>query len=279
MTGVEANGTGTLRLSKHEGAGNDFLVLVDLDDAIHLTDSEVVILCDRRRGVGADGVMRLLPGDGKADITMELRNADGGAAETSGNGLRCLAQAAVDAGLVRPPRFTVATGAGVATIDFEHAGDPGSARATVDMGSVQLIGPELRDPAGRPAQRADTGNPHLVVRCEDPAQIDLAAAGPALAADYAEGINVEFVAPGPGPDEITLRVYERGVGETWACGSGSCAAAAVARAWGLVGDRVLVRNRGGTLEVTLGQKDGDPVLLSGPVRRVAEIEIERSVLR
>jgi len=275
---MQTTSTGTLRLSKHEGAGNDFLVLVDLDDEIHLSDAEVVALCDRRRGIGADGVIRLLSGAGRADVGMELRNADGGVAETSGNGLRCLAQAAVDAGIVKSSRFTVATGAGVATVDFEPA-EGSTARATVDMGSVALVGPPVTDPEGRPAQRADTGNPHLVVRCDDPNEVDLASASLALAAGYPDGINVEFIAPGPGPDEITMRVYERGVGETWACGSGSCAAAAVARSWGLVGDRVLVRNPGGTLEVALGEKDGDPVLLSGPVRRVAEVEIDRSVLR
>jgi diaminopimelate epimerase len=272
-------GAGTLRLSKHEGAGNDFLVLLDPSDEVHLSDAEVRNLCDRHRGVGADGVIRLGPGGGRADVSMELHNADGSLAETSGNGLRCLAQAAVDAALVRAPRFTVATGAGVASVEFEGLTIDGSARATVDMGVVCLIGTSRHDPNGRLAQQADTGNPHLVVRCEDPAAIDLAILGPELAAEYPGGINVEYIAPGPGPDEITMRVWERGVGETWACGSGSCAAAAVARSWGLVGEHVLVRNPGGTLEVSLGDKDGDPVLLGGPVRRVAEVVVDRSVLQ
>jgi len=265
---------GLLRLSKHEGAGNDFLVLLDPEDELRLSDAEVRSLCDRHRGVGADGVIRVGPGNGRADLSMELHNADGGIAETSGNGLRCLAQAAVDADLVSPPSFTVATGAG----DYEATESPGSARATIDMGAVRLVGPAATDPSGRPTQRADTGNPHLVVRCEDPADIDLAVVGPELAAGFADGVNVEFIAPGPGRDEITLRVWERGVGETWACGSGSCAAAAVARAWGLVGSNVLVRNPGGTLEVALGEKDGDPVFLGGPVRRVADVVVDRSVL-
>jgi diaminopimelate epimerase len=274
---METEDTATLRLSKHEGAGNDFLVMVDLEDRCRLSDAEVQSLCDRRRGVGADGLIRILGGDGRADLTMELRNADGGPAETSGNGLRCLAQAAVEAGLVEPPRFSVGTGAGVATIEFE-AVTAVAARATVDMGVVRLVGPPGTDRDGRPLQRADTGNPHVVVRCEDPALVDLAVEASVLAAAEPAGANVEYIAAGPGEGEITMRVYERGVGETWACGSGSCAAAAAARSWGLVGDRVSVRNRGGTLEVALGRKDGDPVLLSGPVRRVATIEIDRSVL-
>lgn len=269
----------TLRLSKHDAAGNDFLVLLDVDDAIQLEVAEVRSLCDRRRGVGADGVIRVLRGSGQAEVSMELHNADGGRAETSGNGLRCAAQAAVDAGLVSPPRFTVATLAGVARVDFERLEAPGWARAVVDMGPVRLVGPPTADRAGRRAQRADIGNPHLVVRCEDPAEIELATVGPELAAGFAEGINVEYVAPGPGQGELTMRVWERGVGETWACGSGSCAAAVVARAWGLVDGVVAVRNPGGTLEVSLGEKDGDPVLLGGPVRRLAEIVIDRRVLQ
>lgn len=269
---------GRLRLSKHEGAGNDFLVVLDPADGLRLSEAEVRNLCDRHRGVGADGVIRVGPGDGRADLTMDLHNADGGAAETSGNGLRCLAQAAVDAGLVQPPRFTVATAAGVVTVDFERTGNPEGDRAIVDMGAVTLVGAARTDPDGRPAQQADTGNPHLVVRCDDPAGIDLATLGPRAATEFPDGVNVEYVAAGPGPDELTMRVFERGVGETWACGSGSCAAAAVARSWGMVGDTVRVRNPGGTLEVTLGAKDGDPVLLGGPVRRVADVVIDRRVL-
>ncbi|HXR55051.1 MAG TPA: hypothetical protein VN793_08380, partial [Acidimicrobiales bacterium] len=132
--------SGTLRLSKHEGAGNDFLVLLDPSDQVRLTEAEVRRLCDRHRGVGADGVIRVGPGNGRAELSMELHNADGGLAETSGNGLRCLAQAAVDGALVRPPRFTVATGAGVATVDYQSSDIPGSAKATVDMGAVRLVG-------------------------------------------------------------------------------------------------------------------------------------------
>jgi diaminopimelate epimerase len=275
---MSSDGTDTLRLSKHEGAGNDFLVLLDPFDQLRLTETEVRSLCDRHRGVGADGLIRVGPGTGGAEVSMELHNADGGLAETSGNGLRCLAQAAVEAALVDPPRFAVATGAGLATVDYQGGDGAGRARATVTLGAVRLVGPATTDPAGRPSQRVDTGNPHLVVRCDDPAAIDLAVVGPQLAAEFPDGINVEFITTGPRQDEITMRVWERGVGETWACGSGSCAAAAAAHAWGLVGTSVSVRNPGGTLEVALGEKDGDPVLLGGPVRRVADVVVDRSVL-
>lgn len=268
-----------LHLTKHEGTGNDFLVLVDLDDSTRLSNVEVARLCDRRRGVGADGLIRILASPGLADVAMELRNADGGVAETSGNGLRCLAQAAVDAGVVESPRFSVATGDRVATVEFKPTDVTGLAWATVDMGPVELVGPTMREGSGRQAQRVHTGNPHLVVACEDPSAVDVLGQGAALGADYPDGINVEFVAFGPRSDELTMRVFERGVGETWACGTGSCAAAAAARSWGLVGDRVVVRNPGGPLEVVLGPKDGDSASLRGPVRRIATITVERNVLR
>ena len=98
-----------MRATKHEGAGNDFLVVVDPDDAIRFSVAQVRLLTDRRRGIGADGLIRVGPGRAGSDLSMELHNADGGQAEMSGNGIRCLAQAAVDAGMVAPPRFTVAT--------------------------------------------------------------------------------------------------------------------------------------------------------------------------
>ncbi|MGH9047479.1 MAG: diaminopimelate epimerase [Acidimicrobiales bacterium] len=276
---MPTGGTETLEFSKHEGAGNDFLVVLDPTDVLHLSEAEVRRLCDRRRGVGADGVIRVGPGDGRADLSMELHNADGGLAETSGNGLRCLAQAAVDGALVRGPRFTVLTGAGLATVDYEPSERAATARVNVAMGVVTLVGETVTTAGGHMVQRAETGNPHLVVRCEDPAQLDVATLGAEMAAEYPGGINVEFIAPGPGAGEITMRVFERGAGETRACGSGSCAAAVIARAWGLVeGERVLVRNPGGTLEVALGAEDGDPVVLGGPVRRVARVTVERSVL-
>lgn len=269
-----------LAFSKHEGAGNDFLVLIDADGDLRLDAAEVRALCDRRRGVGADGVVRVRRGDGLgfADLGMELRNADGTVAEMSGNGIRCLAQAAVDAGLVRAGRFTVATAAGVRAVDYQPGELPGRAWASVDMGEVTL-GEELPGPVeGRRARRVTVGNPHLVLLGGDPACVDVATLGPRIGSEHPGGINVEFVAPGPGPDELELRVWERGVGETLACGTGSCAAAAAAHAWGLVGERVRVHNPGGTLEVALGAKQGDPVVLAGPVRRVADVVVDRSLL-
>ncbi len=149
----------------------------------------------------------------------------------------------------------------------------------MDLGTARL-GPE-RTPAlaERRARQVDVGNPHLVLWGADPAGIDVTELGTKLQGDFPEGINVEFIAPGPGPDTLTLRVFERGVGETLACGTGTAAAAAAAHAWGLVGTTVDVHNPGGTLRAELRPDagsttidGGDTVVLSGPVAFVAEVE-------
>ena len=107
-----------MHATKHEGAGNDFLVVLDPDDAVRFSVAQVRLLADRRRGIGADGIIRVGPGRGGCDLSMQLHNADGSEAEMSGNGIRCLAQAAVDAGLVSPPGFTVATAGGRRTVEY-----------------------------------------------------------------------------------------------------------------------------------------------------------------
>jgi diaminopimelate epimerase len=260
----------SLHLTKHHGAGNDFLVLVDMGDTAPLEPAVVRALCDRRFGLGADGAIRVHPAGDEADLAMELLNADGSVAEMSGNGIRCLAQAAVDLGLVVPPSFTVLTLGGVRTIEYLPGEQPGSAVASVDMGEVNL-GPDQPQQFGdRRARRVDLGNPHLVLLGPDPSDLDIAGLGSQLQEVHPGGINVEFISVGPGTDAITLRVWERGAGETFACGTGSVAAVAAAHSWGLVGETVDVHNPGGTLQVSL---DGGRTRLKGPVRKVAEIDV------
>lgn len=258
-------------LTKHHGVGNDFLVTVDLEGARPLPGDLVRALCDRRFGIGADGVIRILRGAGRADLSMVLQNADGREAEMSGNGMRCLAQAAVLAGLVEPPRFTVNTAAGIRSVDYHPGIHPDAAVASVDLGSATLGPDQPQEFADRCARRVDLGNPHLVLLGPDLASVDVAEIGTRLQGIHPGGINVEFVTLGPQPDALTIRVWERGVGETEACGTGSGAAAVAVHSWGLVGDRVAVHNPGGTLEVEL---TGDRVALSGPVHRVAELVVD-----
>ena len=262
----------SLHLTKHHGAGNDFLVLVDAGDGPPPGRDLVRALCDRRFGVGADGVIRVRPAAGEADLAMDLRNADGSVAEMSGNGIRCLAQAAVESGLVKPPVFTVSTLAGVRRVEYVPGEAPGSAQASVDMGEPVLGPDQPQQFADRKARQVDMGNPHLVLLGPDPAGVDVAGVGSRLQEVHPAGINVEFISVGLGGTAITLRVWERGGGETQACGTGSAAAAVAARSWGLVGETVDVLNPGGTLQVSLGP---DGVRLKGPVRKVAEIHVDR----
>ncbi|HEY7917362.1 MAG TPA: diaminopimelate epimerase [Acidimicrobiales bacterium] len=260
-----------LNLTKHHGAGNDFLVLVDVADASPVDPVVVRALCDRRFGIGADGVIRIIHGGSEADLRMDLHNADGGVAEMSGNGIRCLAQAAVAAGLVEPPRFTVGTLCGVRVVEYRPGATADAADASVEMGAATLGPDQPQQFAERRARQVDMGNPHLVLLGPDPALVDVAELGNRLQGVHPGGINVEFIAAGPGSNALTLRVWERGVGETQACGTGSAAAAAAARSWGLVGETVEVHNPGGTLRVELA---GGGIRLSGPVRRVAAIEVD-----
>jgi diaminopimelate epimerase len=273
---------GDVRASKHEGAGNDFLVVLDPGDTLRLSVGQIRLLADRRRGIGADGIIRVGPGRDGCDLSMELRNADGSEAEMSGNGIRCLAQAAVDGGLVSEGVFTVATGGGTRTVTYAAGPQPGWARASVDMGPVTLGPDQPQDFDDRRVRTADVGNPHLVLLGPEVASVNLGEIGPKLQATFAHGINVEWIAVRRDGDSeyLEFRVFERGAGETLACGTGSVAAAAAARSWGVVSPTgpVRVLNPGGMLEVTLGDHEGDPAHLAGPVRKVADIDIHPGML-
>jgi diaminopimelate epimerase len=232
----------TLRLAKHHGLGNDFLIRLDADVDADLARA----VCDRRRGVGADGLISVV-GD-----RWTLFNADGSRAESSGNGLRCAAQA-------------VARARGVTALDIVFDTDAGPRRvqldgdiATVEMGAV------LIERVGDLGAEVSTGNPHLVLRVDDVERVDLLALG----AQH-PSVNVEVIAPGPEPDSLAFRVHERGAGITMACGTGSVAAAAAAHAWGMVGSTVVVHNPGG--DVTVELKD-DEALLPGETVWIADVE-------
>lgn len=283
--------TGGVIVRKMHGWGNDFLVALDADQPDGPLDPAVVAasapaLCDRRRGVGADGLIHGAAPSPQAvadgvDVVMALYNADGGRAEMSGNGIRCLAHAVAVAAGRWCDQVVVDTDVGRRTLVLQparaQAGGapvPADVVVRVPMGAV-TDGPPPRDAAaldgllgGLRHAVVDVGNPHLVVEVDDPAAVDLATMGPAAEAQFADGVNVEVVAPGP--DGLVMRVWERGVGLTEACGTGACATAAVARGWGLGGDTASVAMPGGTAQVEL---DGDDATLIGPSRWVATVEV------
>jgi diaminopimelate epimerase len=280
----------TIRLSKLHATGNDFLVWSWLHahaGVPAIVAPQAAALCDRHRGIGADGLIVISPGSDGADAEMLLYNADGGIAEMSGNGMRTLAWVAAREGLGRNGTLTVATGGGRRRVELTFL--PGShevVAATVDMGPVTfdpaLIPVAVDSPFGITADfhgshyegdAAGMGNPHLVLFVDDPATARVTQHGPHLEVDerFPRRTNVEFVRLTPGAtDELDMRVWERGVGETLSCGTGACAVAAVAHRRGLVGERATVHVPGGDLVVELG----DTIRLGGPVVHVFDVEVE-----
>lgn len=264
----------TLTLTKHHGLGNDFLVVFEPDVA----DLAALArrLCDRRRGIGADGLLigsTVADPDAPGDTTfgMVLHNADGSRAEMSGNGIRCFAQAvARRTGSLAPQR--ILTDAGVRTVALAATEDPDTVEATVDMGPVAT----LREPDGwaevgahpdRPVAHLGLGNPHTVVGVDDVGAVDLAALGSRV-----PHVNLEIVEPGPEPGAITMRVHERGVGITEACGTGACASAWAAVGWGLVAaGEVVVHMDGGSARVAVHRPGHGSVALTGPATYVGTI--------
>ncbi len=264
---------------KYHGLGNDFLVALDpsgLPGGEELDAGFVRLVCDRRRGFGADGVVVARPPRLGGDVAMELRNADGGRAETSGNGLRCLALALLDGGVLTRRDMTIETDAGRRRCEVGVRVPHGCAEVLVEMGPV-TVGAEQPAPSALGsawrAFAASTGNPHLVLigPCLD--SVDIEEIGRELEPARAGGQNVEAVALRG--RSIDLLVWERGAGRTQACGSGSVAAAAVARSVGLVDDRVEVRNPGGSVIVHLHERDHLlEAALEGPACRIGRVELE-----
>jgi diaminopimelate epimerase len=244
-----------MKFTKMQGLGNDFIVI---DGPVEPSREEVVAWCDRRRGVGADGLLVVTPMDSNR-VGMRYWNADGGEAEMCGNGLRCVARYAVAQGWVDTMSLTIDTAVGLlpATVKPDGSvrallGRP-TAGETLELDSLTL-------------HTVDMGNPHAVQWVVNPATADVSTIGPRIETDpeFVAGTNAEFAAV-VGTDEIELRVWERGVGETLACGTGAAATAFLAHEQGLVGSEVKVKLLGGTLLVIL---DDAGAWLEGPAEFV-----------
>ena len=240
---------------KMEGLGNDFVVVVG---SYSFSTTEIVALFDRRKGVGADGVL-VVSGD-RHRVGMSYFNADGSEAEMCGNGLRCVARLAVDLGLTDRREFSVDTPTGPRRVRVS------SSEVTAELGPV-TVG-EQRRIGERDYHLVSVGNPHAVSWVDDLDGIRLAATGRALQDVFRKGINVEMVRV-DSPGEMSMRVWERGVGETSACGTGAVAAAAAGVAQGLTREKVEVRLVGGTAQVTL---EGRTSWITGPARLVYQGE-------
>lgn len=272
------------RAFKYHGIGNDFVVLDRRGSGLDVTAEQAVHLCDRRRGIGADGVLVLLPGS-RGAARMVVHNADGSIAEMCGNGLRCAVKYLVDHDSSRPASIDVETGAGVLACTV-HYGAAGADEVEVAMGPARLVAPNLPSGAsGTPFVDApiagfdslrgtavSMGNPHLVLSNADPDQVQRL--GPALERHpgFVDRTNVEFVrAEGEG---LQVAVWERGSGFTQACGTGACAAVAAWVHRGLLPpDRFIpTRLPGGTLSIRVSA-DLSAVVLRGPAAFVFEARI------
>ncbi|WP_083701917.1 diaminopimelate epimerase [Tersicoccus sp. Bi-70] len=294
-------------LTKGHGTGNDFVVLADPDGSRPVDEPTAAALCDRHRGIGADGMIRAVPSrllpEGRALLDaepaaewfMDYRNADGSLSEMCGNGVRVFAEflrreglATVEPGTVLP----IGTRGGV---KYVRAVDGGYA---VDMGPWTLIDAATARERGadalvrtdgvdvdRPAVSISMGNPHTVVALASVAELDALALTRAPSVDPLPpaGTNVEFVVPADplvgddGVAALAMRVHERGVGETQSCGTGACAAAAAIRFWAGTGapDRYTVAVPGGVVGVTFtAAADGtEHVELSGPALLVGRVDL------
>ncbi len=284
----------TVAFTKGHGTGNDFVVIPDPDGDLELTDDQVAVLCDRRFGIGADGILRVVRStaiDEGADAAsagaewfMDYRNADGSKAEMCGNGIRVFARFLADAGwaaLEGSPAL-IGTRAGVKSVtrsDLGFEADLGTWRVEPDEILVRARG--LGVP--RPGLGIDVGNPHIVVALSNNEELDALelTSRPQLHPEPPRGANIEFVVPSDplvreGVGSIRMRVFERGVGETLSCGTGVAAAALAVRHWAgqAAPDRWAVEVPGGTLGVRMLRVRGDlHVLLSGPATLVYSGEV------
>ncbi|CCE75925.1 diaminopimelate epimerase [Clavibacter nebraskensis] len=281
-----------LQFTKGQGTGNDFVLFADPAGEIDLTDTQVQALCDRHFGIGADGTIRAvlssripegraaLDEDPAAEWFMDYRNVDGSPAEMCGNGIRVFTLFLIENGLIElPPGRTVPIGTRAGVRDVQRSGSG----FQVDLGRWSLAGGEplvrAKDlQVARPGLGIDVGNPHVVVALsseDELAEADLAFV-PQLDPEPADGANVELVVPADplvvdGVGHITMRVHERGSGETLSCGTGAAAAALATRHWAgaAAPHQWRVQLPGGVLGVRMfPTEDGEHVGLSGPAELV-----------
>jgi diaminopimelate epimerase len=283
-----------MRFAKAHGTGNDFVVVADLDGKLDLSPALVRALTDRRFGVGADGVLRIGPPMADGAVFMDYRNADGSVVEMCGNGVRVVAKHVLDHGLVDSSADTIAieTRAGTKHVQVRRGSDGRVETVTVDMGPPDFDPrnvPFLADDADALIHGVEVnghtvdvavvsmGNPHAVIEVSDVGSADVGGLGATLEKHerFPRHANVGFVAPRD-RGSIDLRVWERGVGETAACGTGACAAVAALSRRGLLDREVRVRMPGGELRVEL---TGSTILMTGPAVEVAHGEIDTSWLQ
>jgi len=281
-----------LKFTKMHGAGNDFL-LVDAtsqncDHLVRVAQERAAALCDRRFGVGGDGVIVVSPST-RADFRMRVFNSDGSEPEMCGNGIRCFAKFVHDKGLSSKTQLDVETGAGVLTTHSTLSGgfvstvEVDMGEAHLDSAEIPVVLPDVKsgpvvsrqlDVAGQEwaITCVSMGNPHCVVFVDDVDAFPLAQIGPQFEnhAVFPRRTNTEFVQV-ISPSEVRMRVWERGAGETLACGTGACAVTVAGSLNGKTGRQVLVHLAGGDLAIHW--REDNHVIMTGPAVSVFDGEV------
>lgn len=268
--------------TKMHGIGNDYIYINCLTSTPRDLPQLAIEMSRRHFSVGADGIILICPSE-VADFRMRVFNADGSEARMCGNGSRCVGKYVADHGLTDRDTITLETLGGIKKIELHRDATGCVDSATVDMGPacfspgeipVALPREILREPVETSAgvfelTAVSMGNPHAVAIVENPATLPIETAGPELEHHrlFPQRANIEFVAV-DSPRQLTMRVWERGSGETMACGTGACAAAAVAMRLGLAESRVRVRLLGGDLEIE--RRDDGHMMMTGPATTAFE---------
>jgi diaminopimelate epimerase len=271
----------TLKFTKMQGLGNDFVVLDGVRQKLDLDAATIRALADRRFGVGCDQVLVVEPAQGDADFRYRIFNADGGEVEQCGNGARCFVVFVRDHGLSAKREIRVETAGGVIVPRLTEDGD-----VTVDMGVPRFAASDVPFTGGTGAAEealdvdgiavtvsvVSMGNPHAVQRVPDVDQAPVTTQGPRIEHHprFPNRVNAGYMQV-VDRDTIRLRVWERGAGETLACGTGACAAAVAGIRLGLLDSSVRVFTRGGELRIAW-QGEGTPVMMTGPAVSVFEGE-------
>jgi diaminopimelate epimerase len=269
-----------ITLTKIHGCANDYLFADCRAQPLQRAGEVARRVSDRRRGIGSDGLILIYPSS-RADFRMEMYNADGSRGAMCGNGIRGFGKYVADRGLAHGNRLRIETDAGIKTLDLLRNGDGKVASVTVDMGPPILEGRRIPCNAdGEVIERAlevagrtwnvtcvSMGNPHCVSFDADPTGLDLSAVGPAFTSHpfFPAGVNAEF-ARVDSRSRLTMRVWERGSGETWACGTGACAVLVAAVLTGRADRKAIVSLPGGDLQIEY--RPGETVLMTGPAVEV-----------
>ena len=271
-----------MKFTKMQGAGNDYVYVDCFREAIPDDPAKVAIAVSNRHfGVGSDGLILITPSD-KADARMRMFNADGSESEMCGNGLRCVAKFVHDHGIARKSRLALETGRGVLTVDLEIA-DGKARRATIDMGEPILEAEKIPTtlPGNPPRETPITvlgeafevtcvsmGNPHAVIFVDEITDRHVLQIGPKIEyhPSFPRRVNVEFVKVN-GRTDADMRVWERGSGETLACGTGACGVAVAGVLTGRFDRKVRIHLLGGDLDIEWSAKD-NRVYLTGPAEEV-----------